>query len=216
MPKIVDHARRRDELAGAMLNVVVRRGLEGTTIREVAAEAGYSTGVLQHYFADKKELLVAALRLCHRQVSDRLPEAIKDKTPLESLRAYAFLTLPLDERTRRETHLDMSYWSHALVDEDLAEVQRKTFRRWRDQLEVLIDRAQEGGELSPGSASKRADTLLCLTLGLSVENMLDSQFTGAHILELFDDQIACWRSPIVESLPSQTGRGQRRGRQHSA
>lgn len=194
MPKIVDHAKRREELAEAMWRVVVRRGLDGATTREVAEEAGYSTGVLQHYFANKNELLVAALRLCHDRVSQRLPEVLRDLTPLAALRAYAYETLPLDHRTREETHLDMSYWSHALVVDELAHVQRLTFRRWRDGLELYIRGAQDAGELSPGSAADRADLLLCLSLGLSVEGMLDPNFfTRARLIALFDEMIEGWK-----------------------
>lgn len=194
VPKIVDHARRRDELANSMWNVVVRHGLDGATVREVARESGYSTGVLQHYFANKDELLVAALRLCHDEISERLPDVIRDKTPLESLRAYAFQTLPLDPRTRRETHLDMSYWSRALLDDELSQVQRLTFRRWRDRLEGHISHAQEAHELTTANAADRADLLLCLLLGLNVESMLDHTiFTDRRVVELFDQQIESWR-----------------------
>ena len=60
MPKIVDHEARRAELAAAVWRLASREGLGAVTMRGVAAEAGWSTGALGHYFADKEELLVFA------------------------------------------------------------------------------------------------------------------------------------------------------------
>ncbi len=57
MPKVVDGDERRVELANAAIRVIARAGLGAATVREVAAEAGWTTGGLTHYFADKRELL---------------------------------------------------------------------------------------------------------------------------------------------------------------
>ena len=63
MPKIVDHEQRRTEIAEALWRVVARQGLEGATIRAVAAEAGWSRGIVEHYFDNKEELLAFSCRL---------------------------------------------------------------------------------------------------------------------------------------------------------
>ena len=48
MPKVVDHAARREQLAAALWRVVVRDGVEAASLRRVAAEAGWSVGSLRH------------------------------------------------------------------------------------------------------------------------------------------------------------------------
>ncbi|NJN52912.1 MAG: TetR/AcrR family transcriptional regulator [Gammaproteobacteria bacterium] len=61
MPKIVDHdARRRDFIAAAYATIM-EQGLANTNLRAVAKKAGYTTGALVHYFADKEELIREAL-----------------------------------------------------------------------------------------------------------------------------------------------------------
>ena len=57
MPRVVDVEQRRTELAAAVARVIARSGIEGATMRQVAAEAGWTTGTLVHYFTDKRELL---------------------------------------------------------------------------------------------------------------------------------------------------------------
>ena len=44
MPKEVDHAARRRELADAACRVIARNGLAGTTLAHVAEESGWSIG----------------------------------------------------------------------------------------------------------------------------------------------------------------------------
>ena len=62
MPKIVDVEQRRAELADAAARLIARSGIEAATMREVAAEAGLTTGALTHYFADKHELLLTTFQ----------------------------------------------------------------------------------------------------------------------------------------------------------
>ena len=61
MPKIVDHAERREEILEATRRVILKRGLDGVTMRNIAAEVGKSTGLVNHYFEDKSGLLLATL-----------------------------------------------------------------------------------------------------------------------------------------------------------
>ena len=65
MPKEVDHDQRREELLEAVWRVIARDGMEGTTIRAIAKETGWSTGVLAHYFGDKDDIISSALRLAY-------------------------------------------------------------------------------------------------------------------------------------------------------
>ncbi len=51
MPKIVDYAQRRRDLVEATTRIIVRQGLSGTTMRDIAAEAGFANGVVKSYFA---------------------------------------------------------------------------------------------------------------------------------------------------------------------
>ncbi|MGB3635817.1 MAG: TetR family transcriptional regulator, partial [Rubrobacteraceae bacterium] len=68
MPKIVDHEERRRELAEAVWRVILRDGVEGVSVRNVAAEAGWSTGALRHYVGTKEDLLASATQLLDERV----------------------------------------------------------------------------------------------------------------------------------------------------
>ena len=62
----VDWEERRAELAEAVWRTIAHRGLENTSIRNIAEESGWTRGVLQRYFRDKDELMLFRLRARQR------------------------------------------------------------------------------------------------------------------------------------------------------
>ncbi len=78
LPKIVDHERRRDEIALVACRVVAAYGFDQATIVRIAREAGYTTGMVAHYFDTKQEIVIAALRLILRRIEERLTAAAGD------------------------------------------------------------------------------------------------------------------------------------------
>ena len=51
---------RREEIIAATLRVAAVKGLANTTVRDVAAEMGTSSGLIHHYFTSMDEVLAAA------------------------------------------------------------------------------------------------------------------------------------------------------------
>src|SRR5271156_4116983 len=72
MPKIVDHAQRRDDIAHVACQVVATYGFEQATVARIARAAGYTTGMLAHYYESKQEIILAALRLILMRIEQRL------------------------------------------------------------------------------------------------------------------------------------------------
>ena len=60
---------RRQAIVDAALAVALRKGLAGTTVRDVAAEMDTSSGLIHHYFASMDEVLAAAFETGRRRRS---------------------------------------------------------------------------------------------------------------------------------------------------
>jgi AcrR family transcriptional regulator len=180
MPKNVDHDERREELLDAVWRVIVRDGLDRATIRSIAKETGWSSGVLAHYFVDKDDILVSALRLAHDRIDARWEEKLEGLSGLAALRELVLDNLPLDDEREQETRFLMNYWSRSMRTADGEG--RNAGEAWRrgpalvDRLATLVAEAQAAGEIAPGDdPNDLAERLLALIDGLSLHALLDPQ-----------------------------------------
>jgi AcrR family transcriptional regulator len=193
MPKLVDHEERREELAAAVWRLASRDGLEAVTIRAVAAEAGWSTGALHHYFTNKEELLLFAFQTVAGRIGRRVAVAREEASePLELVQSLLAVGLPLDEERRAEVRVWFAFLGLALTRPVLARAQRVAYRAWRDLVASALRAAQESGEIDPaGDAEGEAAALVALADGLAVQSTFEPRALGpARQLELVDERLA--------------------------
>jgi AcrR family transcriptional regulator len=175
MPKVVDHEQRRDELAAAVWRLASRDGLDAVTIRGVAAEAGWSTGALHHYFADKEELLLFAFRTIADRVGRRVA-AVRESAegPIELAHGLLAIGLPLDADRRDETRVWFAFLGLALTRPTLARAQRAAYAQWRRLVADALRDGQEQGEVDAGvDVEREAAGLVALVDGLAVQASFD-------------------------------------------
>lgn len=115
MPKAVDHDKRREQIAHAACIVVASHGFEQATVVRIARAAGYTTGMLPHYFASKQDILLAALRLSLRRIEARLSEAGSQGPDLLVVLTEA---LPIDESRFQECAFWTAFWGQVSTDGD--------------------------------------------------------------------------------------------------
>ncbi len=108
MPKIVDHARRREEIAQVACQVVAEFGFEKATIARIARAAGYTTGMVAHYYDSKQDIILAALRLILTRIEERL--ARRQGQGDADLLAVLSEALALDRQRFIECAFWMSFW----------------------------------------------------------------------------------------------------------
>ncbi|MCA2223550.1 TetR/AcrR family transcriptional regulator [Nonomuraea aurantiaca] len=78
MPRVADHDQRRVQIARAFQRLLAAEGLGGVSFSRVAAEAGVSVGLIQHYFAGKDELLRFAYDDAVRRMSERVRVRVRE------------------------------------------------------------------------------------------------------------------------------------------
>jgi DNA-binding transcriptional regulator YbjK len=149
MPKLVDHAARREELAAALWRLVVREGAEAASLRRVAAEAGWSLGALRHYFATHDDLLRFAMELVARSVRARIAALDLPADPRAATRALMAEIVPLDADRRAEMHVWLAFSVRAASDPALHRLRDANHRALRDlcrQCAEAIGAADPDGE----------------------------------------------------------------------
>jgi AcrR family transcriptional regulator len=143
MPKKVDHDARREELVLAAWRVIAANGIDEVTIRDIARESGFSSGVLAHYFKNKDDLLAHALRLSHTRIRKRYDAEVETPKAADALRAILIDNLPMDEQRELETRIEMSFWARALRNEELHEIQQEESETLRALLRELVEKAKK-------------------------------------------------------------------------
>ncbi|GAA3030014.1 TetR family transcriptional regulator C-terminal domain-containing protein [Streptosporangium longisporum] len=184
MPKIVDHGERREEVVEAARRIILRDGIEAATTRAIAREAGYSNGVLTHYFADKDDIMLSALRSSHRRIVERLRGKLAGLTGLAALRELLLDNLPLDEERVAESGLEVGFWSRSMTSPALLEAQRAEAEELRYLVRSLLGSAAANGEIvTSEDLDDVAERLLALVDGLSVHRLLYPGRLGPERLE---------------------------------
>lgn len=194
VPKIVDRTERREEVLSAVWRVIARSGIDGVSVRDIAAEAGFSTGVIAHYFRDKDDVLVSALQRVVAQESERIAAGTSGLVGLAALRRSLEQVLPLDEQRSLEMTVWISFWSRAVGDPRLAAEQRRFYGAWRTLLRRYFREALQAGEVWPGlDPYFAADSLTALVDGLCIGVVVEpgrfrpgdlEQLVEAHIIGL--------------------------------
>jgi len=109
-------ADRRREIAGAAHRVIDRTGIDGASMREIAREAGCTTGSLTHHFSGRRELLDYAVGVVCEESTARLVETARLGSLLDALAEY----LPLDEPRRVEAVVWVVGIAEAARDPEMA------------------------------------------------------------------------------------------------
>ena len=176
MPKDVDHDERREELLEAVWRVIARDGMERATIRAIARETGWSSGVLAHYFADKDEILVSALRLAYERIAARWAVKLEGLVGIRALHELVLDNLPLDDERELETKFLMNYWSRAIREGDGVPRPESRGPQLIDLLSDLVRDGQDLGEIRTDEPPEDvAERLLGLIDGFSLHALLDPE-----------------------------------------
>jgi AcrR family transcriptional regulator len=126
---------RRDELAAAAYELIAEKGLAKFTLRELARRVGATTGLVSHHFADRADLVDAAVQHAEGLVRARA-ESGGDYGPEEFLRHG----LPVDEESTLHWRVWLSVRTEALFEPALKPIQDRMYRSWQSAARVAFGR----------------------------------------------------------------------------
>jgi AcrR family transcriptional regulator len=190
MPARGDHEARRADVAAAVWRVLATHGFGGLTMRAVAAELGASTGLLTHYFTNKRELVRYAHEIAAERTETR-PRRKAEQPGLAALRVALVNVLPLSAEDVAMSRVWVSFWDAALDDDSLRAAQRERYERWRGRLRERVEEAQARGELPAADPADIAVEAAAFAHGLVVQALFDPERLPAERqLALLDDFLA--------------------------
>ncbi len=172
VPKVVDHAARRAEIADALWRVIRRDGIGAASVRTVAAESGWSTGALRHYFSTQSELLAFATAMLIERTTSRIRGMAQRLETLDDLIRLLEEVVPLDANRLADSEVWLAMVAASRTDPSLrplTEEAHRGLRKLSADVVMLIDEM-------PGTPSLdrtlEADRLHALLDGLALHGTL--------------------------------------------
>lgn len=148
MPKIVDHKSQREKFAQAAMSLIARHGLEGVTMRAVAAEAGLSYGSLFHYFESKDDLLKHAIQYSAALQTQRVNEFSDKYSGLQALEHLLCDDAIINESSRDSWMVWMTFQYKVALQSSFADLHADLVDGWLTRITALLSDAQDTGEIS--------------------------------------------------------------------
>jgi TetR/AcrR family transcriptional repressor of bet genes len=170
-------ARRRQQILKAAHEVALRRGIDGLTVRAVAARAGLSHGLVLFHFKRKDQLGLALLdSVIATTVSLRVPDDIGAiPNPRERLQAlFRHEMHRLSEEPRR-IRLLLEYWARGAHNAVIRGKIGAGLDRYRAAFRNIAEEAlrTEPGRFGKATPTGVAAAAVSLIIGYPVQAMID-------------------------------------------
>jgi AcrR family transcriptional regulator len=173
MPRQVDHVGRRRLIAEAVCHLADERGLEGVTLRDVAARAQVSMGAVQRCFRTKEEMLVFALGHIGERIMERMQARLVTSPARSAGTALGHAATEISllrEEHRAEARVWLAFVAQATVSKVLARTLKANYATLQEAFTHLISEAAEGADhLDP---QREARALLALADGLTAHVLI--------------------------------------------
>jgi len=171
VPKVVDGDERRSTLIALTSRAIAQHGLANVTLRSIARSGGWTTGIATHYFADKRELIMATFVDLVDRARGRIETATAAGTPL--LDAAVAALLPLDDERLTEWRVVLAYVGGSIGDDEMAGLHRRRVDRYTDTVAAALADEHALGRLNDGlNLATEAYRLVVLIHGIGVQAVL--------------------------------------------
>lgn len=168
---------RREQILAAAHRVALRAGIDGVTVRAVAAEAGLSHGLLVFYFKQKDQLIAALLdRVLATAAPLRIPgDTASTPTATDRLRMVLRNELERLAREPQDFRLFVEYWALGARHPTIRARIAAALDRYRDALRAVAEGAL--GAERDGAADVTPDGLAAVAVsllsGCAMQAMID-------------------------------------------
>ena len=187
----------------AAARVLVRDGSAGMRVRDVAVEAGVSTGIVHYYFGSKDEMLVDALRWAIGKPAERFAELRRDGDHMRVLATLLEVSLPYPGVLFDEYVLWLELWTAVTHDALLQPLCEELAADYRDEMVKLIVDGTVSGVFRPvAEPSVVAERISAMVDGLCFRTVVGYSWTPLDRVRDLLRAFACEQLGVpLEDLP---------------
>jgi len=157
---------RKEQIMRAAIKVFSKRGIFGTKMSMIAAEAGVSHGLLYHYFKSKDELFITLVQWSMDEARHALSDIYDvPGTPLEKITLLTSMILQEDDNSHFML-IQQARTSDGVPEEAKRIIESYSIHAFVDQLMPLFEAGQQAGEIAAGDLRELAACYLSVLSGL--------------------------------------------------
>lgn len=178
---------RRLEVSEAAWRVIVREGLDRTSMRAIAQEMGCTTGVVTHYFRNKQELILFALHQVTERLQVKMSEAIAPLTAIDELDnpdqfvAMLMSFLPLDRERQEILKVWVAFLGYAVGRAELMANHQQSAGQLRSLIIQALTALQSKGHIRADIQPEiESNAILALVNGVSLDSLIQSKCLKAE------------------------------------
>ncbi|MGI9506928.1 MAG: TetR family transcriptional regulator C-terminal domain-containing protein [Geminicoccaceae bacterium] len=193
---------RRRALIDATLDAVADLGLAGATVREIAARASVTPGLIRRYFLSKDRLVETAYTAFVDEMTAAFRGQAGDGKPLQRLQQVVRASCTEPVASSRHIAIWAAFVGVAHVDASMARVHREGYRAFRLLLEEIIRDlwVERGVSPDPAMVSRQSIAANAVIDGIWLEVSLErATFADLDIEALaLESILALLRLPDLE------------------
>ncbi|MFL6071693.1 MAG: TetR/AcrR family transcriptional regulator [Actinomycetes bacterium] len=161
---------RRSAIVDATVRVMVRQGIAATTVRDVAAEMGTSSGLIHHYFGSMDDLLAEAFgQVASHDLARSVAAVTGADDPVRRLAVFFAAYNRADEQWSMQIWLDA--WAEAARRPALQRTSRRLNEEWQGLVAALIRDGVGSGSMACDDPDAVAWRIISLLDGLALQSV---------------------------------------------
>lgn len=181
----LDRDARKAQLAHAVWQVILTRGISAVSVRSVAEQAGLVVGSLRHVFPTRAELMTFSAELMLQRATERVLAVPWSEDPEEYALNVIEQLLPLTEDSRAELEVNLALMAEAVALPDLLAIRDRVHQQLREVTTRLVE-LLSGPSRDPRHVDAATQRLHALIDGLAF-----------HLLHHRPDDDPAWALDII-------------------
>lgn len=167
---------RRAQLTRAAYKVVGEKGYSDFTIKDIALEAGLSTGLVHYYFKNKEDLLFKLLKEMNSNLKSQLNKVLSVLTePQDKLLAFCDEAFALLDNEKAYFNVLIDFWAQMNRNKRIRHANIKLFQSFRDEITGIIKEGVGKEVFAVEDVKLTSVIIISLIQGTIIQYVIDSE-----------------------------------------
>jgi AcrR family transcriptional regulator len=166
---------RRTQLTRAAYKVVGQKGYYDFTIRDIAREAGLSTGLVHYYFKNREDLLLNLLKEMNADLKYYLNKALTALAdPRDKLLTFCDQAFDLVDREKAYFYVLIDFWAQINHNKRIRQANIKLFQSYRDEIAAILKEGAAKGVFMVVDVKLTSTIIISLIQGTIIQLVIDN------------------------------------------